>query len=75
MKIIYVKQRSKKLYKSRKIIAVIYATFAVVKKKCEKKFRLVKFKPLTSAILVQCSTNKANKSAGSRSLNWLVITL
>ena len=34
-----------------------------------------KFEPLTSAIIVQCSSNWANKPAGSRSLNWFVINL
>ena len=31
------------------------------------------FKPLTSVIPVQCSTNWANKPTGSKSFNWFVI--
>ena len=41
-----------------KIIAVIYATYAVAKRKPEKKIQACTgFEPLTSAILVQRSTN------------------
>ena len=41
MKIIYVKYGAGRII-SRKIIAVIYATYAAAKRKPEKKFRLVR---------------------------------
>ena len=56
-----------------KIITVIEATFADAKRKPEKIQACVEFEPLTSAILVQHSTNCANKPTGCRSLNWFVI--
>ena len=57
-----------------KIIAVEYATFAVAKRKPEKKNQACAgFEHLTSAIPVQRSTNSANKPTGSRSLNWVLI--
>ena len=53
------------------IIAVLYATFAVAKRKPEKDSGLYSgFDPLTSAIPVQRSTNYANKPTGNRSLKW-----
>ena len=55
-----------------KIIAVIYATFSVAKRKPEKIQACMGFELLTSAIPVQCSTNYANKPTGSRSLNWMM---
>ena len=57
-----------------KIIAVKYATFAVAKRKPEKKNQACAgFEPLTSEIPVQRSTKSANKPTGSRSLNWVLI--
>ena len=56
------------------IIAVIYATFAVAKRKPEEKNQACTgFESLTSAIPVQRSTDYANKPTGSRSLNSFVI--
>ena len=55
-----------------RMIAVIYVTYAVAKRKPEKKCWLVQ-DPLSSAIPVQRPTNEANKPTGSRSLNWFVI--
>ena len=59
----------------KKIIAVIDATFVVVKRKSEKIQACTGFEPLTSAIPMQRSTNRANKTIGSRSLNWFVLNL
>ena len=57
----------------KKIITVIDATFAVAKRKPEKIQACTRFKPLTSAILEQWSTNRAKKPTGNRSLNWIVV--
>ena len=59
----------------KEIIAVLDTTFAVVERKPEKIQACTGFKPLTSAIPVQRSTNWANKPTGSRLLNWFVINL
>ena len=60
--------------KWRMIIAVIYATFRVAKRKPEKNPGLYGIlEPLTSAIAVQRSTNETNLPTRGRSLNWLVI--
>ena len=52
----------------KKIIAIIDATFVVVKRKLEKIQVCMGFEPLTSAIPMQCSTNWANKPTGSNLL-------
>ena len=54
-------------------MAVIDATFAVVKRKAEKIQACTGFEPLTSAIPVQCFIDGGNKPTGSRSLNWFVL--
>ena len=59
----------------KKIIAVIDATFLVAKRKSEKIQACTGFEPLTSAIPMQRSTNGANETIGSRSLNWFVLNL
>ena len=54
-----------------KIIAVINTTFAVVKRKPEKKNQAcTEFKLMTSAIPVLRSTNLANKPTRSWSFGW-----
>ena len=55
------------------IFTVIDATFADAKRKPEKIQAYAEFEPLTFAILVQHSTNWANKPTGSGSLNWFII--
>ena len=54
-------------------MAVIDATFAVVKRKAEKIQACTGFEPLTSAIPVQYFIDWGNKPTGSRSLNWFVL--
>ena len=55
------------------IIAVIYATLAVAKRKPEKKIKVwTGFEPMTSTIPVQCSTHWAIKPTGSWSLSEFV---
>ena len=49
----------------KKIIAVIDATFAVAKRRPEKMYACTGFEPLTSAILVQRSSNQLSLQA-----NW-----
>ena len=73
MKIIYVNCGWR--IKGRMIIAVMYATFAVAKRKPGKKKNqaCIGFEPLPSAMPVQRSTSWANKPTVSRSLNWFVI--
>ena len=50
------------------VLAVKDTTYASLKT-----FRLTGIRILTSAMLVQCSTNWASMQTGSRSLNWFVI--
>ena len=54
-------------------MAVIDATFAVVKRNAEKIQACTGFEPLTSAIPVQYFIDWGNKPTGSRSLNWFVL--
>ena len=73
MIIIYVNCGVKNYMKKDHRSYTVYATFAVAKRKPKKIQACTRFQPLTSAIPVQRSTNKANNPTGSRSLNWFVI--
>ena len=55
------------------IFTVLNTSWAVVKIRPEKIQACTEFEPMTPAILVQCSTNWANKPTGSWSLCWFQI--
>ena len=57
------------------ILEIMNTTELVVEIRPEKILVHMVFEPMTSAILMQCSTNWANKPTGSGSLCWIQTNL